>query len=113
MVVEPTGLHELVPIVLLSDLTQDKGKLIEIQQVEKMVIPEWDLGIYPSFFSHIVVGGSSEFFIGNQGKLQIKKHWDGQGGLWQRRLDNISKSDKGTWTAVPLHHPYSWEWGVN
>lgn len=111
---EPTGLYGRLPIVLLTDM-QDEEKLREIQQeVEKVVIPEWDLGIYPSVLSDLVVGGSSEYFIGNRGSSMTRNIGlvrEAFGKDASTNYINIKQTEDGTWTNTPLHHPYSWKFG--
>lgn len=113
-IVEPTGLYGKLPIVLLSDM-QDKEKLLRIQrEVAKVVIPEFDLKIYPSVLSDLVVGASSEYFIGVRASSMSRNIGllrEAFGKNISTNYINIHQSKDGKWTNSPFHHPYSWVWG--
>lgn len=115
-IVKPTGLYGKVPIVLLSDM-QDPEKLRKIQrEVQKVIIPEWDLGIRASVLADIVIGSSSEYFIGNRGSSMSRNIGlirEAFGKDPSTNYIKLEKTEDDSWTSRRLHHPYSWRWDAD
>lgn len=110
-VLEQTGLYGKLPIVILSDM-QDQEKLKRIQsELEKVVVPQWDMGADPGVVSDITAGGMSEVFVGNQGSSMSRNIGVLREAFGKNVTSSyvfIQKQTDGSWKSLVPHHTYSW-----
>jgi hypothetical protein len=104
-----------LPIFLLSDM-QDEAKLHALQdELDDVVLPIWDYGASrPSMTADMVVGASSEFFLGlraSTASMNIGLLREAFGKDKSTNYVFMDKTKEGKWTSVQPHNPYAWRGG--
>jgi hypothetical protein len=99
-----------LPIFLLSDM-QDEEKLHKLQdELDRVVMPIWDYGVEPSMIADMVVGASSELFIGlraSTASIHIGLLREAFGKNKSTNYVFVDKTEDGKWTSSHPHRPFS------
>lgn len=110
-ILEPTGLYGKLPIVLLGDM-KDEPKLQRLQsQLREVVVPKWDMGIFPSILADIAIAGMSEIFIGNEGSSMSRNVGVVREAFGKDVHTNyvfVNMTENGMWESLIPHYPYDW-----
>jgi hypothetical protein len=109
-IMDSAGLNNL-PIVILSDM-QDEAKIHRIQDnLDQVVVPEWDFGAEPSMAADLVVATMGEIFIGQQGSSGSRNIGIIREAFGKDLSTNyvfMNKTAEGKWTNFVPHHVYHW-----
>lgn len=113
-ILEPTGLYGKRPIVLIGDM-KEEAQLHRLQEeLKEVVVPKWDMGSMPSIFGDIVIGGMSEFFLGNEGCAMSRNIGVVREAFGKDTLTNyvfVNKKEDGYYESVISQYPYDWPKG--
>lgn len=114
-VLEAAGVYGKYPIVVLSDM-HDTEKLHTIQnELDNVIIPQWDLNASPSMIADLVMGTMSEVFIGEQtssGSRNIALLREAFGKDPATNYVYMDKTEDGKWSSFTPRYPYEWGAGV-
>lgn len=109
-ILEANG-HTGMPIVIMTDM-HDEAKVHKLQdELENVVVPQWDFGANQSIIADVVMGASSEVFIGVQGSSASRHVGILREGFGRNVTTNyvyMTKTEEGNWKSFYPQHAYRW-----